>query len=134
MIKAVLDTNVFVSALFWKGAPHAVVRQSISGAFVTVISPAIIAELQETLAVKFGLPPEDIREYLRIIAIHAAFVEPKAEPRVVASDRSDDKIIACALAGDAHCIVTGDKHLLSLKEFSGIRIVTPSTFLRVLKT
>lgn len=133
MIKAVLDTNIFVSALFWKGAPHTVVRTGIAGEFVMIASPAIISELQETVVVKFGFPDEDARDYLRLIALHAFLVEPREEPHIVAADPSDDKILACAVAGSADFIVTGDKHLLSLRDFSGIRIVTPSSFLSILK-
>ena len=133
MIKAVLDTNIFVSALFWKGAPYTVVRTGIAGGFVMLASPAIIAELQETLAVKFNFPSEDARDYLHLIALHALLVEPREEPRVVVVDPSDDKIIACAVAGGADYIVTGDKHLLSLRDFSDINIVTPPSFLSVLE-
>lgn len=134
MIKAVLDTNVLVSALFWKGAPHAVVREGIAGAFCIVSSPRIMAELQETLAGKFRVSLEDMRDYLRVITVHALLVEPKETPPVVFVDPSDDKVIACAVSAGADYIVSGDKHLLSLKEFSGIHIVTPPAFLRVLHT
>lgn len=109
-----------------------VVRKGLSGVFAIVTSPAIIAELREKLSVKFGLPSDDVREYLRVIAIHATFVEPREEAHIVVADRSDDKIVACALTGDAHYIVTGDKHLLSLKGFSSVRIVTPAVFLKLL--
>ncbi|HEY4508201.1 MAG TPA: putative toxin-antitoxin system toxin component, PIN family [Candidatus Paceibacterota bacterium] len=133
MIKAVLDTNVFVSALFWRGAPHTVVREGIAGAFTLISSPAIMVELREALVVKFQTPAEDVREYLRVIALNAFLVEPSNVPHVVLADANDDKIIACAVNAEADYIVSGDKHLLSLKKFFSIGIITPPAFLCVLK-
>ena len=123
MIKAVLDTNVLVSALFWKGAPHAVVREGIAGAFCIVSSPDIMEELLETLIEKFSVSIEDTRKYLRVITVHSLFAQPKEIPHVVLVDPSDDKIIACAANAGADYIVSGYRHLFSFKEFSGIRLV-----------
>lgn len=132
MIKAVLDTNVFVSALFWKGTPHKILQKGLFGDFTILTSAAIIEELQQTLLVKFGFPNEDTRQFLTLIAIHSAFAEPEEVPRVVLVDPNDDKVIACAIAGEAEYLVTGDRHLLALKKFGDITIVTPLRFLPLL--
>ena len=84
-----------------------------------------MVELREALVVKFQTPAEDVREYLRVIALNAFLVEPSNVPHVVLADANDDKI--------ADYIVSGDKHLLSLKKFFSIGIITPPAFLCVLK-
>jgi len=71
MIKAVLDTNVFISALFWKGVPYEVVRKSLTGEFLIIISPEIIEEISERLLNKFKFPLADTNDFIEIIAVNS---------------------------------------------------------------
>jgi len=130
MIKTVLDTNVFISALFWRGAPYRVVEQGLGGAFIMVTSQDIIQEIGRTLTRKFGFPLEDTREFLKTIVLSSYVVSPTEKLYVVEADPDDDKIIECAIAGDASLIVSGDRHLLDMKKYRSIVIISPQDFLK----
>ena len=132
MIRAVLDTNVFISALFWKGAPHDVFQLGLRGAFSILTSEEILKELQTKLLYKFELPVENARAFLEIIALNSEAVVPKKKLRVVLEDPADNKIVECAEEGRAQCIVTGDSHLLRLKKYDDIKIVKPAEFLKII--
>ncbi len=128
MIRAVLDTNIFISSLFWRGVPHHIVQRGLGGDFIIIISPEIIKEIGETLYSKFKFPAEDTRSFLEIIIVNSYLVEPRDRVEVIKKDPSDNKIIECAVAGRAHFIVSGDRHLLDLRGYGGIKIVTARKF------
>lgn len=129
MIKVVLDVNVLISALFWKGAPHQVFRKLLKGEFLSFISPQILDELKEKFLMKFRLPPDRVKEFLEIIVFSSQIIEPKKRLKIIKQDPSDNKIIECAVEAGASFIITGDKHLLNIKEYAGIKIVSPRDFL-----
>jgi len=129
MIRVVLDTNVFISALFWKGAPYQIFQKILKGAILNFVSPQILKELKERLLYKFKLPPEKVKEYLGIIVFNSKIIYPKKELNIVEKDPSDNKIIGCALEAKASFIISGDKHLLEIKRYKGIKIVAPKEFL-----
>ena len=129
MIKVVLDTNVFISALFWKGAPYQIFKRILEGAILNFVSPQILEELKERLLDKFKLPPEKVKEFLEIIVFSSQIVYPKKKLNIVKKDPEDNKILECALEAKASFIISGDKHLLEIKEYKGIKIVTPREFI-----
>ncbi len=128
MIRAVLDTNIIISSVFWKGNPHEVVRKGILGEFQMVMSAAIMEEITDKLRNKFKFPETGIQELIDILLTYGHIVEPSSRFNVV-RDKKDDKILECAFDGKADYIVTGDPDLLELKEFRGVRIVTAKDFL-----
>lgn len=130
MIKAVLDTNVIISALFWRGAPFIILKRSIKGDFLFLTSPAILKEVKRKLISKFKVPKDKTEEYLKILIINSEIIIPQKKLRVVKDDPSDDKIIECAFEGKADFIVSGDIHLKRLKSYKGIKIVSPKEFLK----
>jgi uncharacterized protein len=132
MIKAVLDTNVVISALFWTGVPHVVVEKGLKGCFVSVTSHEILKEVTEKLEEKFGFSDTDTRAYVEILLLNSEIVVPKEKLHVVHKDQTDNKIIECAVAGRVDYIVSGDKHLLDLKKYNRINIVAPVAFLKLL--
>lgn len=132
-MRVVLDTNTLVSALL---SPHGPPRRLLDDARAQVFelcsSAVLMAELldvvsREKFAKRFaqaGLTPLGIVGEIRRLATMTA---PASVPRVVANDADDDHVLACALAGKADLIVSGDKHLLGLGgEYQGIRIVPPA--------
>jgi putative PIN family toxin of toxin-antitoxin system len=132
-LKVVLDTNIYVGAFaFPKGGNAVVWLAALEGRFRLLVSPAILAELAEALRFKFGWQDERVQKAVRIIAQVARVVAPCTVLQVVAADPDDDKIIECAVDGKADVIVSNDRHLLDLKTYAGIPVVTSRDFRRTL--
>lgn len=131
MIRAVLDTNIFISSIFWCGAPYLVVQKGLRGDFVIVTSLEILKEVKNTLHKKFRFPVEDTNTFLEIITLNSYLVEPRKRIRAIKADPYDNKIIECAVAGRAHFIISGDRHLLDLRRYENIEIITPQQFLNI---
>lgn len=131
MIKAVIDTNVFLSAIFWSGKPFEIVRLAFSQKITGVTSLAILDELEEKLLKKFNYPKDQTERYLQLVIKEFIVVEPKQKVNIV-EDPADNKIIEAALEANADYIVTGDKHLLKIPQYKSIQIVTPNEFLKMI--
>ena len=129
MIKVVLDTNVFISALFWKGALYQIFKRILEGAVLNFVSLQILAEIKERLLDKFKLPPEKVKEFLEIIVFNSQLVYPKKKLNIVKKDPKDNKILECALEAKASFVISGDGHLLEIKKYKGIKIISPKEFL-----
>ena len=121
-MRVVLDTNVLISAFFWKGNERNILKKCRAKEHQLIISPQILREMRRVLSLKFSLPDEKINEYERDIILFSVMVVPKGELKIVKDDPTDDIIIETAQLGKADVIVTGNKHLTKLKEFEGIRI------------
>ena len=133
MTRAVLDTNVVISGLFWSGPPSRIMGKALKSKFILVSSRAIIDEIEEILARKFKLSAKDISEFHEIFVSRFEIIEVKIRiPSAVPRDPSDNKIIECAQAGNADYIVTGDDDLLSLKKYADILIVSPNDFVKLI--
>jgi len=130
MIRIVPDTNVLISAIFWRGKPYEVIRGGIEGRYTLVTSKEILEELIERLKNKFSFPDEEILFYVDIIFTYFHMIQ-KTSTFSVVRDKSDNKIIETAVDGKADYIVTGDPDLIVLKEHDGIKIVTPGEFLKL---
>jgi uncharacterized protein len=126
--RVVLDTNVFLSAFTFGGKPEIVFEMARAGSLQLVVSTPILAELASILSGKFAWPDEEIREALMVIGRHADLVKPGTRLQVLYDD-ADNRVLECAVDGHAEWIVSGDRHLLNLREFRGIRIVRVSDFL-----
>ena len=129
MIEVALDTDVFISALFWKGAPYQVFKKILEGAVLNFISPKILEEIKERLLYKFKVPPEKVKEYLEIIVFNSKIVYPRKKLNIVKKDPSDNKVIECATEAKASFIISGDNHLLEIKGHEEIKIISPKEFL-----
>jgi putative PIN family toxin of toxin-antitoxin system len=118
-MRAVLDTNVVVSALIWGGKPFELLRAATEGDLLLYTSQALLVELGEVLTRGHLAPRLERRRTSieRAIALYAGLatsVTPAATPRIVPDDADDDHVIAAAVAADAHFVVSGDRHLLKL--------------------
>jgi uncharacterized protein len=129
MIRLAIDTNVYISALMFGGLPGALLDLVFLQSFVTVISPDLLDELDEKLRLKFDVSPEDAATVLDRIAGTAQLVHPEETLHVIREDPDDDRVLECAVSGKANYIVTGDRHLLKLGEYRGIRIMRVREFL-----
>lgn len=132
-MKVVLDTNVFISGIFWKGVPNKIILAWRQGKFTLVTSLEAIKELIKVLKdFKIGLPDELIKGWVDLIVENSELVMIEKKLKVIKEDPDDDVFIETALVGNAKFIVSQDKHLLKLKEFEKIKIITPSEFLRLI--
>lgn len=126
--RVVFDTNLFLSAFTFGGKPEVVFEIVRAGRIQLIVSTSILAELASILKGKFEWHDEDIRGALMVVGRQADLVKPGMRLRVL-EDEADNRVLECALEGHADCIISGDHHLLSLKEFRGIPIVRVSDFL-----
>jgi len=132
--KIVLDTNIFISAFGWGGNPNKIFEESLTDNLIIITSYEQFEELCRVLEYpRLGFTPEQKSRIKRIIQGVAVFVSPLEKLQVVKEDPADNKIIEAAIAGKADYILTGDKHLLKLKEFRGIKIVSPEEFCKTFK-
>jgi putative PIN family toxin of toxin-antitoxin system len=126
--RVVFDTNIFLSAFTFGEKPEVVFEMVRAGRIQLIVSTSILAELASILKSRFAWDDEDIREALMAVGRQAELVKPGMRLRVLEED-SDNRVLECAVEGHAEWIISGDHHLLSLKEFRGIRIVRVSEFL-----
>ena len=132
-IKAILDTNVIISGIFWKGAPFEILKAWQEHRFRLAITLPILNEYRRVLDEMTKKRPSPVLgSILEVIELHSEIVGPVSFTRTVCSDPDDDKFLEAALAADADYVVSGDAALLSLKNHHGIRIVRPAQFLKLL--
>jgi putative PIN family toxin of toxin-antitoxin system len=133
MLRIVLDTNVIVSALISDGKPRALFKKGVEGQFVIVMSEPLLKELSAVLRrSKFKTNLAEIRRVTQALLNTARVVSLKTKFSVVKDDPKDDVIIETAYDGHVDLIVTGDGHLLKLKSFNKIKIMTVEEALNLL--
>jgi putative PIN family toxin of toxin-antitoxin system len=96
------------------------------------VSPAILEEYSRVLEQKFKWKKQEIMENIRFLAGVFNTVEPSKKCSVIKKDPADDKMLECAIEAGADVIVSGDKHLLELMNYRGIRIIKPSDLIKIL--
>ena len=131
-MKVVFDTNVVASASFWRGAPFDCLAAWAQSRCEAVVSAALLAEYHETVEeLRLDYPKLKCVEWVAALTEAAELVFPVERASGATADPDDEMILECALAAEADYIVSGDKrHLLPLRQFRGIPIVSPSDFLR----
>jgi len=131
--RVVFDTNIYISALhFQSSIPRRILELADASAFCLLLSKQIIAELRGVLRVKFKyeLSKLDLMEELILSIVE--LVEPKSRINFIKADPDDDKILECAVEGKANFVVSGDKHVLNIREYKGIKIVSARNFLEII--
>jgi putative PIN family toxin of toxin-antitoxin system len=130
-VRAVVDTNVLLSGLFWHGKPHALMEQARAGTLSLVSSPALLAELAEVInRPKFQVivarsntdPAQTLGQLRQLVEI----IDPPPLLAPVSRDPSDDEVRALVAASQADLIITGDADLLTLGSHAGIPIIDPA--------
>ena len=131
MVRAVADTNIYISALNFGGVPERFLQGAQAVAFELVISDAILDEIGQVLRTKkFIWPEEEIARAQRVIGSFTTHVTPTQKVDVITADPPDNRILGCAQAGRADYIVSGDKHLLHLKQYGDAPVVKVTEFLQ----
>lgn len=129
-MKVVLDTNVLMSGIFWKGQPGKILELWLDNLFSLVLSEQIFLEykrVSEILSKKYKA--NNIEKLLNLIAISSHFVETKWVEHPKCSDSDDNKFLATAVAANATYLITGDKALLAVKTCKNGQVITPKDFL-----
>lgn len=132
MISIVLDTNVTISAIFWKGYPRVVYNLVKEEKITLLTSTKIEAELIRVLSYsKFGLAPAEILPIVNNLRQYILFIESKSKVDAIEEDPTDNIFLECAIDGNANYIISGDHHLLSIGSYKGIKIAKAKDFLVV---
>jgi uncharacterized protein len=130
---SVIDTNVILSALHFPGGnPGRIMMWAIEGNIQNITSDYILEEVRSVLKKKFLWQSKEIEKAIAAIESFSEKVSPGKHLAVISCD-PDNRILECALAGNADCIISGDLHLTELQEFQGIFIVNPATFLSIVR-
>jgi putative PIN family toxin of toxin-antitoxin system len=129
-MRVVADTNVLISAFLFGGLPRVFLDLGLGGAFSLTTSSALLDELDEKLRGKFTVPETKVLALLSRLKSRARVVQPSFVLNAVPDDPDDNRVLECAVAGEADFIVSGDKHLLRLGSHAGIAILTVRQFLQ----
>ena len=131
-IKGVLDTNVLISGVFWKGPPFEILKAWQQQRFRLAISPVVLQEYRRVLDELGKQRMPVLTSVLKIIELRSEMVEPVSFSQPVCSDPDDDKFLEAAIAAGAGYVVSGDKALLNLKSYHMVQVVRPSRFMELL--
>lgn len=128
-MKIVVHTTVFISGVFFAGAPYQILKAWGNGRIQILISKEILDEYRragDLLAEKFfGI---ELVPILQLLAINAELVQPQKLQRPVCDTPYDDKFLACALAGKSTIIISDHKHLMKVSGYKGIQVIRPPKF------
>src|SRR5215470_6668434 len=132
-LRAVVETNVFVSAFLHPNRPlYHVIRQAALGRYCLLLSPALMSELGSVMTRELGYTEQEKLERLKPLVKSAEIILPRITLHVIQEDPADNRVLECAVAGKADVIVSGDRHLRGLRSYQSIPIVRPIEFLRTL--
>ena len=130
MRTVVLDTNVLISALVFGGKPRKVLDRIIKGQLKMAVSKEILDEMEGVLTSrKFQYSRQISHSIRNALEEVADLITPQKTVKAIKNDPDDNRILECALAAGADIIISGNRHLLELKQYRGINIITPSDFL-----
>lgn len=139
-MRVVVDTNVVISGLLWGGPPNQILRWAREGFLEAIVCEEIIDELRNVIGYnRFSQrlsdlsisPDEVVTFFMNLVTI---VPPPGFIPKVIHEDPFDNIFLGLAVKHNVHLIISGDKHLLHLKEYDAIQIVTPSEACRLIKT
>jgi len=130
-VRIVLDTNVFISGVFFSGPPFRILQAWRDRRIRIALSEEILQEYQRVakmLAAKYpGVNPDSI---LEMLSVEADLFSPPDSPHPVCQAKADDKFLACALAAGTKTVVSGDRHLLKVNGYRSIQVLKPQEFLQ----
>lgn len=135
MLRVVIDTNLIISGTTKSNTtPHRLLEGWRKKEFLLITSIPILSEIKEVLERKeiqahFFLKPEDIQEMIQALSTQTIITSGALEVDIVKDDPDDNKFIAAAIEGSASYVISGDRHLLDIKEYEGIKIMKARNFL-----
>ena len=139
-MKLVVDTNVLISGLLWGGPPNRILKWARDGQVILIGCESTVEEFKRVvlyerfvkrLSVLKTTPAEVIAYAMNLITFVA---DPLSSPPIIPDDPFDNMFLALAFENKAHLIVSGDHHLLNLKEYQSIQILSPSLAVQVIES
>lgn len=128
-VRVVIDSNVYISAFLFGGHAKTIINSVLQGKVHGFISLGIIDEVRGVIQrPKSGLSPEQALRFVEELHFMCELVSPEKRFQVIPDDPDDDMVLDCAYAGNANFIISGDSHLLNLKAWKSIQILSPSEF------
>jgi putative PIN family toxin of toxin-antitoxin system len=132
-VRVVFDTNIYISALAIPGGnAEDAYLEAVRGTFKLFTSVAILTETARVLQMKFDWEEDKVRKAIQGISQTATVLRPRPSLQVL-DDEPDNRILECAIAAQVEVVVSGDRHLLALKQHAGITMISLSDFLTMLR-
>jgi putative PIN family toxin of toxin-antitoxin system len=131
MINIVLDTNVFISGVFWSGPPHEILKAWKDKKINLILSQEIIDEydrVSKSLLKQY--PKIDLLPFIELLTINSTMYLPVKINEKISRDPDDDKFVTCALAAGVKFIISGDKDLLDISGYQGVSVIKPGVFVK----
>lgn len=128
-MRIILDTNVFVSGVFFTGPPYQILKAWREGRVRLIVSPEILEEYERVgkiLAEEF--PSINLQPILDFVTIKSEIIPAERLSERVSDDPDDDKFLACAISANSKIVISGDRHLLKVSGFRGIKVMKPRLF------
>ncbi len=128
-MKIILDTNVFISGIFFSGPPSQILKAWQNSRLQIVLSQEILNEYQRVAESLVGkIPKIDILPIVELMTIHGQLIDAEGFDVSVCDDPDDNKFMECAIASNSKIIISGDKHLLKVSGYQGIKVLKPREF------
>lgn len=128
MLRACLDSNIWVSGLVYSGPPRAIVSLALGRKFHVVTSPFILNEVERVLSGKLQVPSRQAKRIARRIHQIADVYDLRGSVDLIKEDPTDNYVLETAWIGRAKYLVSGDRHILPLKTFKNVKIVNAASF------
>lgn len=131
-IRAVIDTNIWISSINWQGAAYQIRQQAQNKGFVSVISLPILAEVTRVMRQYFGFSDAHAYAWYCQIGAISEIVNPVSTGQFVLDDPDDQKFLDCAITGQVDYIVSQDNDLLRVGQYQAVQILSAQAFLEIL--
>lgn len=132
--RVVCDTNTLVSGLLFRGNERKILGKAVEGLVVVLLSAEILEEFTRVISrPRFGYTERQVESFVETLRRLCQMVETRSRLDCVREDLADNRVLECAVDGEADYLVSGDRHLLKLGSFRGIQIVRSSTLLKELE-
>jgi putative PIN family toxin of toxin-antitoxin system len=133
-MKIVLDANIFISSFFWGGNPRKVLERVISVIDELFITKEILDEINDVIErPKFHADGNEINYFINSIEEISNKIVSKRQINNGSRDKTDNKYIECGITAHVDYIISGDIHLLEMKEYENIKIITAKEYLEIIK-
>lgn len=128
-MRVVLDTNVFISGIFWSGPPYEILKAWQNNKIRLILTQEILEEYHRVAAtLSAEYPSIKLDDFIELLTLNSEICFPKELSQKICRDPDDEKFIACALGGKANILISGDKDLLEIPKIYKLTVIKPKQF------